>query len=83
MWVTCYHDNVMMYVLVLLPEWCGSSFAGDVQTCGTWRGAPSCGERAEHNAKLAEGITTPRPVVLNPQDPPFPRDIIRRPSYLN
>lgn len=53
------YDNVtLLFFLVLLPESCGSSFASDVQTCGAWSGAPSCGERARCHAQLAEGITT-------------------------
>lgn len=77
MWVTCYHDNVMFYVLVLLPEWCGSSFASDVQTCGTWRGAPSCGERAEHHAKLAEGIKPLDQWFSTSKAPLFPETIFK------
>ncbi len=57
--VKSYYDNViLLFFLVLLPESCGSSFAGYVQTCGAWRGVPSCGKKARRHAQLAEGITT-------------------------
>lgn len=52
----CIVCNVILYFLVLLSEPCGSSSAGDVQPCFAWRRAPSCGERTEHHAQLAEGI---------------------------